>query len=211
MAPDETSTYATARHFEGVGFGTLTLRAPEVRVAQATPEVASQRGSLRTGLPAVYQDSDFAMRFVGALEEVLDPVAATLDNLHHYVDPGLAPRGVLQLICAWLGAEVDEVHDTAELRELARHAAELGRLRGTVRGLQLALRLAFPSLPLRVEGGGGVAWPGGEATGSGPELVVYCDQPIPEDQQAAVARTIEREKPVHAGYRLRVKTRKASS
>lgn len=197
--------------FAGPGFGTVTTRLPWMSVAAEVPPVVSGRAVLRDGLPAVYQDSDFAMRFVRALEEVLDPVGAVLDSLHHYVDPGLAPRAALKLMCAWLGVETNESQTTDELRELARHAAELGRTRGTVRGLQLHLRLTFPGLPLRVEGGGGVSWPGADEPSAKPELVVYCDKPIPPDQQVAVARAIERERPVGAPYRLRVKSPKKKS
>lgn len=199
-----------AAEFAGPGFGTVTTRLPWMSVAAAVPAVVSGRAVLRDGLPAVYQDSDFAMRFVRALEEVLDPVGAVLDGLHHYVDPGLAPRAVLQLMCAWLGVETNESQSTDELRELARHAAELGRTRGTARGLELHLRLTFPGLPLRVEGGGGVTWPGADPA-DGAELVVYCDKAIPPDQQVAVARAIERERPVGAPYRLRVKSPKKKS
>ena len=34
---------------------------------------------------------------------------------------------------------------------------------------------------------------------------VYCDQPLPPEAQMAVARCIERWKPVHARYKLRVR------
>lgn len=198
--------------FAGPGFGTVTTRLPWMSVAAEAPPVVSGRAVLRDGLPAVYQDSDFAMRFVRALEEVLDPVGAVLDSLHHYVDPGLAPRAALKLMCAWLGVETSEYQSTDELRELARHAAELGRTRGTARGLELHLRLTFPGVPLRVEGGGSVTWPGAsDDEVEKAELVVYCDKPIPPDQQVAVARAIERERPVGAPYRLRVKSPKKKS
>lgn len=199
------------RQFAGPGFGTVTTRLSLTELTRATPAAVSSRGQLRFGLPAVYQDSDFTMRFVGALEQVLDPIGATLDGLHHYVDPDVAPRQVLELICAWLGVETSEFQTDAELRDLARHAADLGRLRGTAEGLSLALRLTFPKLPLRVEGGGTVTWPGGDASGGDARLIVYCDRPIPADEQVALARAIEREKPVGAAYKLRVKTPKKAS
>lgn len=205
------ATALAEAQFAGPGFGTVTTRLPWMSVAAEVPPVVSGRAVLRDGLPAVYQDSDFAMRFVRALEEVLDPVGAVLDGLHHYVDPGLAPRAALKLMCAWLGVETSESQTTDELRELARHAAELGRTRGTARGLELHLRLTFPGVPLRVEGGGGVAWPGADDDAPARELVVYCDKPIPPDQQVAIARAIERERPVGAAYRLRVKSPKKKS
>jgi phage tail-like protein len=200
---------ARERRFAGDRFGTRTLRVPETYAASATPSVASRRAVLRAALPAVYQDSDFTMRFVGALEQVLDPITATLDGLHYYLQPEHAPRDVLVLLCAWLGIDTDETQPTQELRALVRHGARLGRTRGTVAGMQLALQLAFPRLSLRVEDEGAVRWPGSDAGTEGRQhFVVYCDDPIPEDRQAEVARVIEREKPAHVTYKLRVRTTK---
>ena len=68
------------RTFSGAGFGTLMVRL--TTGAKETPEVASSRAYLRNGLPAMYQDGDFGMRFVGALEELLDPIVAVLDGAY---------------------------------------------------------------------------------------------------------------------------------
>ena len=48
------------------------------------------------------------MRFVGALETLLDPIVAMLDALPAHFDPDYAPRDVLDLLSAWLGVELDE-------------------------------------------------------------------------------------------------------
>jgi phage tail-like protein len=197
------------RTFAGAGFGTLMVQLSTG--SRETPAVASSRAYLRGGLPALYQDGDFGMRFVGALEAVLDPIVAVIDALPAHFNPDHAPRDVLNLLAAWLGVEVDESQPLPERRRLVRESAELSRRRGTVRGLELALSLAFPALPLRVEDNGGVTWgdqqPRESSAGS---FVVYCDKPIPEATQAAVARCIEQYKPVHCTYRLRVKAPKKS-
>jgi phage tail-like protein len=175
-----------------------------------TPPVASTRAYLRNGLPSLYQDGDFGMRFVGALEELLDPIVAVLDALPAHFDPNHAPPDILELLSAWLGVDLDESQDIRHQREMVRRAAELGRRRGTVRGLELALSLHFPELPLRVEDNGGVIYagrPAPEQTQSA-TFVVYCDTPVEETQQAAIARCIEQYKPVHSTYRLRVKAAK---
>jgi phage tail-like protein len=172
------------------------------------PEVVSARGYLREALPGLYRDGDFAMRFVGALEAVLDPVVGILDALPAHFDPDLAPVDVLGLETAWLGLEYDESQPTDQLRSLVRHAAELGRMRGTRAGLELALSLSFPDLPLRVEDSGSVTWTTDAVaapTPAAPGFVVYCDTPIPDERQAAIARLIEAVKPVHVPYRLRVR------
>jgi phage tail-like protein len=198
------------RTFAGAGFGTLMIQLSAG--AKETPPVASSRAYLRGALPAVYQDGDFGMRFVGALEEMLDPIVAVLDGLPAHFDPDFAPRDILGLMAAWLGVDLDESQELRYQREMVRRSAELGRRRGTVRGLELALELHFPDIPLRVEDQGSVRWslkPGAKpAAAPPPSFVVYCDQPVPEGTQAAIARTIEHFKPIHATYRLRVKAPK---
>jgi phage tail-like protein len=195
------------RTFAGAGFGTLMVRL--AAGTKQTPAVASSRAYLRDGLPAVYQEGDFGMRFIGALETLLDPIVAILDALPAHFDPDFAPRDVLDLMAAWLGVDLDESQEMRHQREMVRRSAELGRRRGTVRGLELALELSFPGVPLRVEDQGGVRWtlqPGQTpAAAPPPSFVVYCDQPVPESTQAAIARCIEHWKPVHTTYRLRVK------
>ncbi len=195
--------------FAGGGFGTIQMR--RAVGSEPTPRPASERAYLRASLPAVYQENDFGMRFVGALEATLDPIVALLDNLAAHFDPQHAPRDVLELLGAWLGVEHDEAHRGEERRELVRHAADLVQLRGTRAGLQLALELTFPGIPFRVEDGGGVSWsiePEVEAeleAVARPAFVVYCERAVPEATQSAIARLIARAKPAHVGFRLRVK------
>jgi phage tail-like protein len=175
-----------------------------------TPRVASARRYLRSGLPAIYQEGDFGMRFVGGLEPLLDPIVGLLDALPAHFDPELAPRPVLDLLAAWLGVETEETMSLDDRRELVRVAAELARRRGTKAGIELALRVSFPGLPFRVEDGGGVSVGDDGAAPPKvfrPSFVVYCDAPLPAERQAAVARLIERIKPVNAAYRLRVKAK----
>jgi phage tail-like protein len=194
--------------FEGSGFGTLMLRVDAG--PRETPPVASTRAYLRNGLPSLYQDGDFGMRFVGALEQLLDPIVAVLDTLPAHFDPNHAPRDILELLSAWLGVDLDETQDIRHQREMVRRAAELGRRRGTVKGLELALALHFPELPLRVEDNGGVIYAGrpASAQSASASFVVYCDKPVEENVQAGIARCIEQYKPVHSTYRLRVKAAK---
>ena len=45
-----------------------------------------------------------------------------------------------------------------------------------------------------------------ESYASATLFVVYCDMPLAEDRQAAVARLIEQAKPAHVAYRLRVRS-----
>jgi phage tail-like protein len=202
--------------FVGARLGAAEPEVSPKPIAPPSPPVISERGTLRFGLPGVYQDSDFTMRFVGALERVLDPVGAILDGLHHYVDPDLAPVEVLRLLCAWLGVEEGDedraVERTQEqLRQLVKHASVLSRWRGTQRGLELALALEFPDLPFRIEDHGGIGIPDEPVQGGIPRFVVYCDTPVPEPRRTEIDRFIAREKPAHVAHRLRVKRAKEAA
>ena len=194
--------------FMGAGFGTMMVRLSAG--PKTTPPVASSRAYLRSGLPAVYQESDFGMRFIGGLEELLDPIVAVLDALPAHFDPDHAPRDILNLLASWLGVDLDESQEIRHQREMVRRAADLGRKRGTVAGMELALSLAYPAVPLRIEDQGGVRWSLDQhpVDAPPPSFIVYCDKPVAEEVQAGIARCIEQHKPVGTSYRLRVKAPK---
>jgi phage tail-like protein len=207
----ETNGDGQYKTFSGAGFGTLLVRL--TTGPKETPPVASERAYLRNGLPSLYQEGDFGMRFVGALENLLDPIVAMLDGLPAHFDPDHAPPDILKLMAAWLGVDLDEAQALPQQREMVRRSAELSRRRGTVGGMRLALKLAFPDVPLRIEDSGGVRIKPpdpDEAEPKAASFIVYCDKAVPEEVQAAIARCIERFKPVHTSYRLRVKAPKKS-
>lgn len=182
--------------------------------AAERPAVASERGLMRNNLPAVYQDSDFGMRFVGALETLLDPIVGLLDAMPSHFDPKLAPDDLLELMSAWMGVEGLERNPREAKQNLLASAGELARRRGTAKGMELALKLTFPDKPLRVEDQGGVGYsldPNEIPPAKSSDFVVYCDAPLKEDEMLLVARTIDHYKPVHSRYRLRVKAARKSS
>jgi phage tail-like protein len=198
--PTRTTTFATRRRRFNI------QQRPSER--QPGPSTASARAYMRSSLPAVFRENDFAMRFVGALETVLDPIVATLDSLPAYVDPRLAPSDMVEVLGAWLGIDFDESMDDATRRQLVLQSAEMTRWRGTRKGLEMALLLTFPDLSLRVEDEGGVVLTRDATAPAAPaanRFIVYCDTPIPPARQAVVARVIEEQKPLHVAYRLRVK------
>jgi len=182
------------------------------------PPTVSVRRHLRNGMPDIYRRDaaslrddppPLAMRFLHALEEVLDPIVATLDSLPAHLDVDLAPEHALAGLATWLGVDEVESLPAASRREAVRQAGALGRQRGTRAGLELALRLLFPALSLRIEDHGSVvvstAVDGPPPPARAALFDVYCDQPLPPEMQMAVARCIEQWKPVHAHYKLRVR------
>jgi hypothetical protein len=64
-----------------------------------------------------------------------------------------------------------------------------------------------------IKDSGGVRWRGQPEEGNGAPatsvpasgFVVYCDEPVPEGVKSAIARCIERHKPAHTPYKLKVK------
>jgi phage tail-like protein len=215
---DGTGQYFTLAGQKRRLFSTRSIRLPAIEEGEGAalngtgdgdgaPEAAVARRFYRSQLPAIYQDGDFGLRFVEGLEHVLDPIVALLDSLHAHVDPDLAPLDVLDLMGAWLGVEEDESLPEERQRELVRRAAELARRHGTKGGLELALKISFPALPLRVEDSGKVVYgmDADELPAAKTGFVVYCDAALDEDELAAVARMIEQIKPVNVPYKLRVK------
>ena len=97
MSGEATMTAADGRFvtFAGGGFGTMQLE--RVVGSEPAPAAASGTGHLRHQLPELYRESDFAMRFLAALETVIDPLLATLDNLPEHFEAAYAPRDVLEL------------------------------------------------------------------------------------------------------------------
>jgi len=192
--------------FAGGGFGTMQIE--RAVGGDPAPRPVSTPGYLRGHLPAIYADGDFGMRLVSALEAVLDPLVAILDNLPEHFDAAYAPRDVLELLTDWLALERDELRSGEERRRIVQRAPELMRLRGTRAGLELALELAFPGVPFRIEDAGGVTWaldPDGDWKDAPGSFVIYCDMPLPENTLAAVARLIDQAKPAHVAHRLRVR------
>lgn len=182
------------------------------------PATVSAREHMRRGVPDIYrrdnaarrdQPPPLAIRLLHALEEVLDPIVATLDSLPAHLDVDLAPEHALAGLATWLGVDDVESLPAKQRREAVRRAGELARLRGTRAGLELALSLFFPDVVMRVNDHGGVvvseSVDAGQPTAAVASFDVVCDVALPPETQMAVARCIERWKPVQAHYKLRVR------
>jgi phage tail-like protein len=163
------------------------------------PPSVSARALLRRGLPAIYQDppDGFAMRFLEALERVLDPRVAVIDCRASYLACDLAPEDMVDEMAGWLGLDPDEL-PPGRARVVLAHASELARWRGTLRGIKRALELCFPDLSLEVKDRGGVLGPAAPDLPRDDDvgLVVSSRVSLSPDQWAAIARVIERQLPM---------------
>jgi phage tail-like protein len=176
------------------------------------PPVASQRAYLRSQLPELFLagTDPLGPSLLEALEEVLDPIVAVLDALPAYLEPDVAPHDALRLLAAWLGVASDDDWLDARRRATVRRAAPLARLRGTRAGLEEALAIAFPDLPLSVEDSGDVRWREDDLGAPAPEptVTVVCETPLDEDVQHAIDRLIDENVPAGVRARLWVRPRR---
>ena len=97
-------------------------------------------------------------RFTDALDEVLAPVVATLDNLPAYFDPRTTPEDFLDWLAGWVGLELFEKWSLEMRRSLVADAVERHRHRGTTLGVENAVAILAEVDPERVtiEESGGV-------------------------------------------------------
>jgi phage tail-like protein len=107
-------------------------------------------------LPSLYQEDDFAQRFLSAFDAALAPIFSTLDNLNAYMDPWLAPEDFLDWLGSWFGLVLDEAWSVERRRALVANAFEFYRMRGTSRGLKAHLEV-FTGGTVEIVDTGGLA------------------------------------------------------
>jgi phage tail-like protein len=110
-------------------------------------------------LPGVYQEEEFAQRFVSTFDDALAPIIATLDGLAGYVDPWLAPADFLDWLAGWVGVDNDETWSVPQRRAIVARAALVHRRRGTARGIEDAVRLTVSDCRVEVVESGTPAAP----------------------------------------------------
>jgi phage tail-like protein len=176
---------------------------------------------LAASLPGVYRDAwldeqrrtarePFGTRFISALDTVLAPVLATLDNLDAYLDPDTTPEDFLAWLGEWVAASVDAGWPEDRRRAFVGQAAELYRRRGTAAGLRDHVQIHTGGQVEIVENGAS-AWsakPEGKLPGS-PEPVVVIRVTV--DDPDSIDRTkldamVHASKPAHVVHRVEVMT-----
>jgi phage tail-like protein len=174
-------------------------------------------------LPGIYQDSDeenadFLLRFLLISAHLTSGIEERLEYLHEFFDPRLTPEKFLPWLASWLAMPLLEGWDEEKRREIIQRVPELYRLRGTARGLKLALRL-FADVKAEIREGD---WPypgmvigksstvGKDTVLSPPVFISQCFTVVLPDKKAEISRErlrtvqalVETEKPAHAHYAL---------
>ena len=159
-------------------------------------------------LPAVFQEDPVAMRWTGALDEVLAPVISALDCLAAYTDPMLAPADFVVWLSGWLGTVLDENWPLDRQRAAVAHSVPLYRLRGTAEGLRTLVELVTGG-EVELDENGGVRWAAAPNTPLPGEPVARLTVRVtlPEGATvdvAALEELIVAEKPAHVPHLLEV-------
>ncbi len=163
---------------------------------------------LGPALPALYQDDDFAQRFLAGLDDVLAPIFSTLDNFDAYLDPNLTPDDFLSWLAGWVGIALDESWDEPRRRAIVLRAVDLYRLRGTAAGLAGQVEIQTGGT-VEIAENGGTSWsvdPGGELPGS-PEPLVVVRVSVADPKAVDTARLdamVAAAKPAHVMHRIEI-------
>ena len=170
-------------------------------------------------LPGVYRDAwiderrrtarePFGRRFISALDTVLAPVLATLDNLDGYLDADTTPEDFLVWLGLWVAAPVDNAWSEDRRRAFVGQAAELYRRRGTAAGLRDHVQIHTGGTVEIIENGAS-SWsdkPDGKVPGS-PEPVVVIRVTVTDPDsidKAKLDALVRASKPAHVVHWVEV-------
>jgi phage tail-like protein len=159
-------------------------------------------------LPALYQEDEFAQRWVSGLDDVLAPIFSSLDNFDAYLDPRLTPTDFLDWLATWMGLVADETWPVERRRAFVSSASALYRMRGTAKGLAAHVQI-FSGGEVEVVEHGGSAWSattGAALPGSaGFDMVVRVQVADPSTVDAAkLDDLVAAAKPAHLTHKVEV-------
>jgi phage tail-like protein len=96
-------------------------------------------------LPAIYREeavpASFLDRWLANFEGLYTNLEDKIDHVAELFDPCTVPAGSLDWLASWLGLALDPHWQDDRRRFFIRHAMDFYRLRGTLQGVEIAVRL----------------------------------------------------------------------
>ena len=124
---------------------------------RATPRIRAMRiyyprfSYLEHYLPAVYREdsnsASFLDRFLANIEGFYTAIEDKIAHVYALFTVASTPAEALEWLAGWFGIALDPSWGELKQRLFLDHAMDFFRFRGTIRGLQMALRLALEDCP----------------------------------------------------------------
>jgi phage tail-like protein len=123
-------------HLTGNGRSTPRIRALRVYYP---------RFSYLRYLPAIYREDDSSLleRLLANPEGIFTATEDRISAVDLMIDPDSAPASALAWLASWFDLALDPTWDDHRRRLMIRHALKFFQYRGTVRGIEAAVRLAL--------------------------------------------------------------------
>jgi len=147
--PDYTGTWEIL--FQRISGRYLQLELTISGSGRATPAIRALRAwyprfsYLEHYLPAIYREdplwSPFFERWLANFEGLYTTLEDKIEHIAELFDPRAAPAESLEWLACWFGLVLDPQWDEPRRRLLIRHIDQLYRRRGTLYGIEIAVRL----------------------------------------------------------------------
>jgi phage tail-like protein len=166
----------------------------------ALPDIVTSQ-SMVEHLPSIYQEDDVSIRWLSALDQVLEPILASVDCFPAYLDTNIAPDDFLSWLGTWVGVSVSDDWPRERRQTLVSQAVDLFAKRGTVDGMKRFLTLVVGMPCSLIEGGAVHATliPNSELPGTDVSafIVKFAGESPDESALARINAIIAEQRPAH--------------
>lgn len=185
-------------------------------------------------LPVIYREepgpASFLERWLANFEGFYTHLEDQIDHMPRLLDPRTTPADALEWLAGWLGLVLDPLWSESRRRFFIRHAYELYSRRGTVPGVEIALRLYLDeevgewlfepdcwgggdvriverfltrSVDPRLYGDPSTQDQTGDPADTAHRFTVLLPHNLDEEDLQMAERIVELEKPVHTAFELK--------
>jgi len=108
---------------------------PVIRDEEGLMIAVSAKSSYVRYLPSLYTRDELMGRFLMLFESFLAPISQQIRQVPYYFDPAVTPADMLPWLASWLDLTLDPEWPEAQRRALLKAARRLYQKRGTAKGL----------------------------------------------------------------------------